>query len=53
MKSKTCSRSSSNFSCLTFKLTPDTELLANVYAGDRLGGNWLDQPVVLVDCGTL
>ena len=52
-KSKTCSRSSSNFSCLPFKLTPDTGLLENVYAGDRLGGNWLDQPVVLVDCGTL
>ena len=42
-----------NFSSLTFKLTPDTVLLENVYAGDRLGGNWLDQPVGLVDCGIL
>ena len=39
--SKTCLRSSSNFSCLPFKLTPDTELLETVYAGDRLDRNWL------------
>ena len=26
------------FSCLPFKLTPDTDILENVYAGDRLGG---------------
>ena len=26
------------YSCLPFKLTPDTDILENVYAGDRLGG---------------
>ena len=40
-KSKTFLRTSSNFSCLPFKLTPDTELLETVHAGDRFGGNWL------------
>ena len=35
----------------TIQITPDTELLDAVYAGDRFGGNWLGQPVVLVDCG--
>ena len=39
-KSKACSRSSSKFSMIPFKLTPDTELLEIVYVGDRFGGNW-------------
>ena len=40
-KSRICLRSNSNFLSLPFKLTPDTELLETVCAGDRFGGNWL------------
>ena len=51
-KSKACSRSSSNFPWYHSKLTPDTELLENVYVETGLVGTVTDQPVVLVDCGT-